>query len=87
MSHRDYLAVLVAEDVAYRAETRIQRATRKAHFPFLKYRGRPYVFPYRGARRILAPRQPILRAEATLLEILWVEGLQVVGYEQAVFPD
>ena len=36
MSHRDYLALLVAEEVAHRAETRIQRATRKAHFPFLR---------------------------------------------------
>ncbi len=36
MSHRDYLAILVAEEVAHRAETRIQRATRKAHFPFLR---------------------------------------------------
>ena len=36
MSHRDYLAVLVAEEVAHRAETRIQRATRKASFPFLR---------------------------------------------------
>jgi len=36
MSHRDYLAVLVAEEVAHRAETRIQRATRKAYFPFLR---------------------------------------------------
>jgi DNA replication protein DnaC len=36
MSHRDYLAVLVSEEVAHRAETRIQRATRKAHFPFLR---------------------------------------------------
>ena len=36
MSHRDYLAVLVGEEVAHRAETRIQRATRKAQFPFLR---------------------------------------------------
>ena len=36
MSHRNYLAVLVAEEVAHRAETRIQRATRQAHFPFLR---------------------------------------------------
>ena len=36
MSHRDYLALLVAEEVAHRAETRIQRATRKANFPFLR---------------------------------------------------
>ncbi len=36
MSHRDYLAMLVAEEVAHRAETRIKRATRKAYFPFLR---------------------------------------------------
>jgi DNA replication protein DnaC len=36
MSHRDYLAVLIAEEVAHRAETRIKRATRRAHFPFLR---------------------------------------------------
>ena len=36
MSHRDYLAVLVAEEVAHRAQTRNQRATRKARFPFLR---------------------------------------------------
>lgn len=36
MSYRDYLALLVAEEVAHRAETRIQRATRKAKFPFLR---------------------------------------------------
>ena len=36
MSHCDYLAILVAEEVAHRAETRIKRATRKAYFPFLR---------------------------------------------------
>ncbi len=36
LSYRDYLALLVAEEVAHRAQTRIQRATRKAHFPFLR---------------------------------------------------
>jgi DNA replication protein DnaC len=36
MSYRDYLALLVAEEVGHRAETRIQRATRKASFPFLR---------------------------------------------------
>jgi len=36
LSHRDYLAMLVAEEVAHRAQTRIQRATRKARFPFLR---------------------------------------------------
>jgi DNA replication protein DnaC len=36
LSHRDYLALLVAEEVAHRTQTRIQRATRKAAFPFLR---------------------------------------------------
>ena len=36
MSYRDFLALLVAEEVAHRAETRIQRAMRKANFPFLR---------------------------------------------------
>lgn len=36
LSHRDYLAILVAEEVAHRAQTRIERATRKAQFPFLR---------------------------------------------------
>jgi DNA replication protein DnaC len=35
MSYRDYLAVLVAEEIAHRAQTRIQRAVHKAQFPFL----------------------------------------------------
>lgn len=36
MSYRDYLALLMAEEVAHRSQTRIQRAVRRAHFPFLK---------------------------------------------------
>src|SRR5439155_1831522 len=36
MSYRNYLATLMAEEVAHRAETRIQRAVRRAKFPFLK---------------------------------------------------
>ncbi len=35
-SHRDFLALLIAEEVAYRNDTRIQRAASKAHFPFIK---------------------------------------------------
>jgi len=35
-SYRDFLAVLMAEEVAHRKQTRIQRLTRKARFPFLK---------------------------------------------------
>jgi DNA replication protein DnaC len=35
-SYFDFLAVLVAEEVAHRQQTRIQRLTRRADFPFLK---------------------------------------------------
>lgn len=35
-SYRDFLDRLVSEELAHRVETRIQRATRKARFPFLK---------------------------------------------------
>lgn len=36
LSHRDFLALLIAEEVAHRAQTRIERSVRKAHFPFLR---------------------------------------------------
>ena len=35
MSYCDYLAVLVAEEIAHRAQTRITRSVRKGQFPFL----------------------------------------------------
>ena len=35
-TYRDFLAVLLAEEVAHRKQTRLQRCTRKAHFPFFK---------------------------------------------------
>jgi DNA replication protein DnaC len=35
MSYRDFLATRIAEDVAHRGETRIERSVRKARFPFL----------------------------------------------------
>ncbi len=34
--HRDYLALLVAEEVAHRNDTRIEKAARRANFPFIK---------------------------------------------------
>jgi DNA replication protein DnaC len=36
LSHRDFLAQLMAEEVAHRAQTRIERSVRKARFPFLR---------------------------------------------------
>ena len=36
LSYRDFLAALMAEEVAHRAQTRIQRCVRRARFPFLK---------------------------------------------------
>lgn len=35
MSYSDYLALLMAEEVAHRGQTRVQRSVRKAKFPFL----------------------------------------------------
>jgi DNA replication protein DnaC len=35
-AYRDFLALLLAEEVARRKQTRLQRLTRSAHFPFLK---------------------------------------------------
>jgi DNA replication protein DnaC len=35
-SYRDFLAILVAEEVAHRQTTRLRRVSRKAYFPFLK---------------------------------------------------
>lgn len=36
MSYRTYLETLIAEEVAHRAETRLRRAVRAAHFPMLR---------------------------------------------------
>jgi len=36
LGYRDFLALLMAEEVAHRTQTRIQRCVRRAHFPFLK---------------------------------------------------
>src|SRR5215469_603363 len=35
-TYRDFLALLLAEEVAHRKQTRLQRLTRKADFPFFK---------------------------------------------------
>ena len=35
-SYHDFLALLVAEEIAHRQQTRLQRFSRKARFPFLK---------------------------------------------------
>ncbi len=35
-SYRDYLAMLCAEEIGHRQQTRLQRAVREARFPFLR---------------------------------------------------
>ena len=35
-TYRDFLTLLVAEEIAHRQQTRLTRLTRRAHFPFLK---------------------------------------------------
>jgi DNA replication protein DnaC len=51
MAYRDYLAVLMAEEVAHRAQTRIQRCVRRARFPFLKTIDE-YDFTFQSAVRL-----------------------------------
>ena len=36
MGYRDFLTLLVTEEIAHRQQTRLGRLTRRAHFPFLK---------------------------------------------------
>ena len=36
MSYRSYLEILMAEEIAHRAQTRVTRSVRKARFPFLR---------------------------------------------------
>jgi DNA replication protein DnaC len=36
LAYREFLALLVAEEVAHRAQVRIERSVRKARFPFLR---------------------------------------------------
>ena len=36
MSYSDYLRVLLSEEIAHRGQTRVQRMTHRAHFPFLR---------------------------------------------------
>jgi DNA replication protein DnaC len=55
-SHRDYLAVLMAEEVANRDNTRITKATRAARFPHLKtIEEYDFVFQTSLRRRQLGP--------------------------------
>lgn len=35
-SHRDFLSLLLAEEVAHRTDTRVKKLSRYAHFPYLK---------------------------------------------------
>ena len=35
-SYRDFLTLLVTEEIAHRQQTRLGRLTRRAHFPYLK---------------------------------------------------
>ncbi|HMH53103.1 MAG TPA: IS21-like element helper ATPase IstB [Candidatus Acidoferrum sp.] len=51
MTYRDFLAVLMAEETAHRAQTRIQRCVRRAHFPFLKTIDE-YDFTFQSAIRL-----------------------------------
>ena len=51
LGYREFLAILMAEEVAHRAQTRIQRCVRRAHFPFLKTIDE-YDFTFQAAVRL-----------------------------------
>jgi DNA replication protein DnaC len=51
LAYREYLAILMAEEVAHRAQTRIQRCVRRARFPFLKTIDE-YDFTFQSAVRL-----------------------------------
>jgi DNA replication protein DnaC len=51
LSYRDFLAILMAEEVAHRTQTRIQRCVRRARFPFLKTIDE-YDFTFQAAVRL-----------------------------------
>ena len=36
MGYAEYLRILLSEEIAHRGQTRVQRMTRRAHFPFLR---------------------------------------------------
>jgi DNA replication protein DnaC len=76
-AHRDYLALLVAEEVAHRNDKRIEKAARKAQFPFTNtVENLDFVFqsslrrrqlgPYLGAEFVSEGRNPILTARFAL---------------------
>jgi len=51
MAYREFLALLMAEEVAHRTQTRIQRCVHRAHFPFLKTIDE-YDFTFQSAVRL-----------------------------------
>ena len=51
MAYREFLALLMAEEVAHHAQTRIQRCVHRGHFPFLKTIDE-YDFTFQSAVRL-----------------------------------
>jgi DNA replication protein DnaC len=51
VSYRDSLGLLMAEEVAHRAQVRIQRCVRRAHFAFLKTI-EEFDFPFQASIRL-----------------------------------
>jgi DNA replication protein DnaC len=55
-SHRDFLALLIAEEVAHRNDTRIEKSARMARFPFIKtIEGFDFIFQSSLRRQQLGP--------------------------------
>src|ERR1700693_3798473 len=63
-TYRDFLALLLAEEVAHRKQTRLQRFTRKAHFPFFKTIDE-FDFSLQSTLRCLSPASAARRRGAS----------------------
>ena len=70
-THREWLTLLLAEEVAHRSETRVQKCVRRAHFPYVKTieefdfvfqstLGRQQIGPYLGPEFVTEGRNLIL---------------------------
>lgn len=56
MSHRDFVAILMAEEIAHRNETRITKSVRLARFPFIRtYEEFDFIFQSSLRRQTLGP--------------------------------
>ena len=81
LSYRDFLALLVAEEVAHRAQTRIQRCVRRARFPFLKTIEEFDCYSTRGSALQYPPRH-----REGVLALARRPDLPIIGHRHGTAP-